>query len=68
MIQVIVKPGAAWSITVPDQSVCQGIKRELELVSQITGKAVIRIRARSEGTEKSRRWCDCWGKGVRVRK
>lgn len=39
--KITLKPGAKWSLTVPDQSVCQGIKGELEVANQTTGKTVI---------------------------
>ena len=35
------KPGAAWTLTVPAQSVCQATKGELEVVNQTSGKTII---------------------------
>jgi len=39
--KITLKPGAVWSLTVPDQSVCQGTKGVLEVANQTTGKTVI---------------------------
>ena len=34
-------PGASWSLTVPDQSGCQGTKGVLQVVNKTTGKIAI---------------------------
>ena len=39
--KLTIKPGASWTLTVPDQSVCQATKGEVQLVNQTSGKTVI---------------------------
>ena len=39
--RITLKPGASWSLTVPDQSVCQGTKGVLEVANKTTGKTTI---------------------------
>ena len=39
--KITLKPGASWSLTVPEQSVCQGIKGVLQVVNKTTGKISI---------------------------
>jgi len=36
--KIVLKPGASWTLTVPDQSLCQGTKGELEVVDQTSGE------------------------------
>ena len=35
---MVLKPGASWTLTVPAQSLCQGTKGELEVVDQTSGE------------------------------
>ena len=39
--KITLKPGVSWSLTVPAQSVCQGIKGVLQVVNKTTGKISI---------------------------
>ena len=39
--KITLKPGASWSLAVPDQSVCQGVKGVPEVVNKTTGKISI---------------------------
>ncbi len=39
---MILKPGASWTFTVPAQSLCLATKGEMELTSHLTGKTVVR--------------------------
>jgi hypothetical protein len=39
--KITLKPGSSWSLTVPEQSVCQGIKGVLQVVNKTTGKIAI---------------------------
>ena len=39
--KITLKPGASWTLTVPAQSLCQGIKGELEVVDHTSGKTFI---------------------------
>ncbi len=36
--KIVMKPGVSWTLTVPAQSVCQGIKGELEVVDHTSGE------------------------------
>ncbi len=39
--KITLKPGASWSLAVPEQSVCQGVKGVLEVVNKTTGKIAV---------------------------
>ena len=39
--KITIKPGASWSLTVPDQSVCEGTKGVLEITNKTSGKTTI---------------------------
>ncbi len=36
--KIVMKPGVSWTLTVPEQSVCQGTKGELEVVDHTSGE------------------------------
>ena len=40
--KITLKPGASWTLTIPAQSLCQGIKGELEVVDHTSGETFIR--------------------------
>ena len=39
--RIVLKPGATWTLTSSAQSLCQGIKGELEVVNNVTGETIV---------------------------
>ncbi len=40
--KITIKPGASWSLTVPDQSLCQGTKGTLSVTNHTSGKSAVK--------------------------